>query len=252
MKIAIAQLDAVWEDKAATKEHIRALLGRLPPRERIDWLLFPEMTLTGFTMNAQKAALDTQDLAFFGDLAGCWNAFITFGGVQDGRNNCITMDRTGRVISTYSKTHLFSLGGEDRNYLPGSRRERFVIDNLAVTPAVCFDLRFPYLFWDAAAPPHLLAVIACWPAQRAEHWTRLLQARAIENQCYAVGVNRTGRDPQTEYTGGSLVIGPLGETVLDCKSAAGIYLADISEQAVLRARERLPFIKSRRSDIASL
>ena len=136
MKIAIAQLDAVWEDKAATKEHIRALLGRLPPRERIDWLLFPEMTLTGFTMNAQKAALDTQDLAFFGDLAGCWNAFVTFGGVQDGRNNCITMDRTGRVISTYSKTHLFSLGGEDQRLRPGDRSRGLAAPRWAVENAL--------------------------------------------------------------------------------------------------------------------
>jgi predicted amidohydrolase len=248
MRIAIGQLDMAWEDKAATKDRILSLMSRLSPKERIDWLLFPEMTLTGFSMNALKARLDDSDLAFFGDLARRHQAHVSFGGVREGRNDFITLDQAGRMISTYSKMHLFSHGGENRAYRPGDQRERFLVGGMAVAPAVCFDLRFPYLFWSAAPQTHIFAVIACWPAQRAEHWTRLLQARAIENQCYVVGVNRAGRDPVAQYAGGSLIFGPMGETLLACPPSEGVFIAEqeVDAELVAKTRARLPFLQDRR------
>ena len=108
----------------------------------------------------------------------------------------------------------------------------------------------PYLFWNTAAEADLYVVIASWPARRAEHWMRLLQARAIENQCYVVGVNRTGRDPMLEYSGNSMIFDPLGKVVLDCKTGEGVFITDteIIRELIVKTRTRFPFIKDRRPD----
>jgi predicted amidohydrolase len=254
MKIALCQLDMAWEDKAATKTRILSLLSGCPPQERIDWIVFPEMTLTGFSMDAAKTAIDETDLSFFAELARTRRACVSFGGVQDGRNNLITLDAAGRVVSVYSKAHLFSLGREDASYRPGSQPERFLLNGLCVVPAVCYDLRFPYLFWNEAARADLFVVIACWPARRAEHWLRLLQARAIENQCYVVGVNRTGRDPLLEYQGDSVIFDPLGKAVLDCGRGEGLFVAsaDVDKSLVAQTRRRFPFLRDRRRDFLQI
>jgi len=252
MKIAICQLDMAWEDKTATKARILSLMSACSPEARIDWIVFPEMTLSGFSMNPEKTTLDASDLAFFSDLACRHKTWVSFGGVQDGRNNLITMDASGRAVSIYSKIHLYSFGGEDQAYRPGSKPEKFTLHNMAVAPAVCFDLRFPYVFWNAAAATDIFVVIASWPARRAEHWMRLLQARAIENQCYVVGVNRTGRDPLLEYSGNSMIFDPLGKVVLDCKDGEGVFVAaaEVDKDLVAKTRARFPFFKDRRPDLA--
>lgn len=239
-----------WEDKAATKQRILSLMSACSPKERIDWVVFPEMTLSGFSMNKEKTSLDASDTAFFADLARRHKTCVSFGGVQDGRNDLVTLDASGKIISTYSKIHLYSFGSEDKTYRPGSRQEKFILNGMSVVPAVCFDLRFPYLFWNTAAEADLYVVIASWPARRAEHWMRLLQARAIENQCYVVGVNRTGRDPMLEYSGNSMIFDPLGKVVLDCKTGEGVFITDteIIRELIVKTRTRFPFIKDRRPD----
>jgi predicted amidohydrolase len=252
MKIALCQLDMAWEDKAATKRRILALMSDCSPKDRIDWIVFPEMTLTGFSMDTSKTTLHETDLSFFTELARTRRASVSFGGVQDGRNNLITMDASGQIISAYSKAHLFSLGKEDAIYRSGTRPQRFMLNDLSVVPAVCYDLRFPYLFWNEAACADLFVVIACWPAQRAEHWMRLLQARAIENQCYVVGVNRTGQDPLLGYHGNSMIFDPMGKVMLDCRQDEGLFVADadVDKALVAQTRQRLPFFKDRRPDLA--
>ena len=249
MKIALAQFDMGWEDKNAAKEKILSLIQAVPPRERMDWLVFPEMTLSGFSPNPKTTSLDAADLAFFSNLARQHSLAVSFGGVEDRRNNLITMDKTGQVISRYSKTHLYCFGHEDASYQPGSTLERFPLQGMTIAPVICFDLRFPYLFWNQAAQTDLFVVISSWPARRAEHWMRLLQARAIENQAYVVGVNRTGRDPSAEYGGNSMIFDPMGKILLDCRSAEGIFCAEVSRGEVLKARAKLPFLKDRRTDL---
>jgi predicted amidohydrolase len=252
MKIALCQLDMAWEDKAATKRRILSLMSDCSPQERIDWVVFPEMTLTGFSMDAAKTTLDEADLSFFAELARSRRACVSFGGVQAGCNNLITLDASGQVISAYSKTHLFSIGKEDSSYRPGAKPDRFILNDLSVVPAVCYDLRFPYLFWNQAANADLFVVIACWPAQRAEHWMRLLQARAIENQCYVVGVNRAGQDPTLSYSGNSMIFDPMGKVVLDCRQEEGLFVSAVAvdKALVAQTRARLPFLRDRRADLA--
>jgi predicted amidohydrolase len=240
----------VWEDKKANQDKITGLL-EAGPAKNYDWVIFPEMTLSGFSMAPDKATLDASDLGFFSALARKHHTHISFGGVQSGLNKLITMDPAGAIISNYAKIHLYSFGGEDKTYKPGSQQDCFRLQELNVVPAVCFDLRFPYLFWNQARRADLFVVIASWPARRAQHWMRLLQARAIENQSYVVGVNRTGNDPLLEYNGNSMIFDPLGKVVLDCEDQEGLFVSDVAvdKATVLKIRDRFPFINDRRSDM---
>ena len=113
-----------------------------------------------------------------------------------------------------------------------------------VAPLVCYDLRFPELFREAAAAcrPELFVVIANWPEKRISHWVRLLQARAIENQAYVLGVNRTGRDPYSAYPGRSLVADPQGEIVADAGGGEGWVSASLDLANLRKYREGLPFL----------
>ena len=245
MRIALCQFDMAWEDAAANKKKILTLVDRC--REPFDWIVFPEMTLSGFSMDAAKTATTAEDVAFFADLARRRSSWVSFGAVHDKFNRLVTLDRSGKTVSSYSKMHLYSFGGEDKSYRPGERQETFPMEAFSVTTAICFDLRFPGVFWDPAEKTDIFVVVASWPARRREHWTTLLRARAIENQCYVVGVNRTGKDPSLEYSGDSVVYDPLGKVVLDCGDKEGVFIPrdSVDRALVLKTRERFPFLKDR-------
>ena len=249
MRVAVCQLDMVWEDKVATRARIVDLLGPAdagPPAW--DWLVLPEMTLTGFTMRPQAAELSPEDLEFFSALARERGVRISLGGVRDGHNELITLDEQGQPVSRYAKLNLYRLGREHEHYSAGQRRERFTLDGLRIVPAVCYDLRFPDVFWGAAPHTDVYVVIANWPARRSLHFRTLLRARAIENQAFVVGVNRTGRDPYVRYGGASCVYGPLGEPLLECGAEEGLFVCPdpLDPVRVARVRRHFPFLEDRK------
>jgi predicted amidohydrolase len=248
MKIAVCQYDIKWEDKEANKKKISGMLESCPRRGTIDWLIFSEMTLSGFTMNTAVAELTDADRRFFSELAIKYNINVTYGGVENGFNNLITVNRHGDRINAYSKIHLYAYGREDKHYKAGTRQEIFELEGLKVAPAICFDLRFPYLFWKMAETADVFVVIAAWPMRRAEHWMTLLRARAIENQAYCVGVDRTGFEDKLEYSGNSMCFDPLGKAMIDAGTAEGVFVSDIevNKEGVVKARERFPFIGERK------
>jgi len=249
MKLALCQYGMKWEDKEANKKKIEELFEACPRKKEIDWLIFSEMSLSGFTMNAPIAELSGSDKDFFRDLAQKNNINVSYGGVENGFNNLITLNRHGDRVNTYSKIHLYAFGGEDKNYKAGSKQEVFELEGLKVMPAVCFDLRFPYLFWKMAEKADLYLVIAAWPMRRAEHWMTLLRARAVENQAYCVGANRIGLEGKLEYSGNSMCFDPLGKTALDAGIGEGIFVSEIyvTRDLVAKTRERYPFLKERKN-----
>ena len=110
-----------------------------------------------------------------------------------------------------------------------------------MAPLVCYDLRFPEVFRHAVAMgANLLAVIACWPQPRESHWVALLKARAIENQAYVVGVNRTGKDPGHAYSGLSMIVDPQGEVLADAGGAEGTISAELSRESLENWRRDFP------------
>jgi len=242
-------MDMVWEDKDATWAGIRKLLAASAGRgEDPGWLVFPEMTLTGFSMRPEAASLNPQDVERFAELARAEHAWVTFGGVREGRNELITLSPAGDEVSTYAKLHLYGPGREPEHYVAGQRREHFELDGLRVVPAICYDLRFPDVFWGAALSTDVYVLIANWPARRSLHFRTLLRARAIENQAYVIGVNRTGRDPYVRYGGASCVYGPQGEALLECDNEPGLYVCphELDAARVERVRRHFPFLKDRK------
>ena len=133
-----------------------------------------------------------------------------------GRNEAVVFNPEGKLICRYAKIHPFSFGGESKHYAPGTEIVSFQWHDFVAAPFICYDLRFPEVFRIATRRgAHLIAVIANWPAKRVSHWVALLQALAIENQAYVVGVNRVGNDPKLGYPGRSLIVDPQGEIVAE-------------------------------------
>ena len=218
--------------------------------ERGSLVLLPEMFATGFSMNvagiADQATQKTQ--AFLAELAAMHDVYVMGGVVVAdasgrGRNQCVIYGPKGDELARYSKIRPFTLGGEADHYEAGEKVEIFEWEGFRVAPFICFDLRFPELFRTAAAKgANLLTVIANWPEKRVAHWECLLRARAIENQAYVIGVNRSGRDPFLSYPGRSLIIDPNGETLAEAGSGESIVTAQLDPGHVDSFRRSLPFL----------
>lgn len=246
MQAGICQFNIAWENKDANKAKIRAMVQEYSGEHRLEWLILPEMTLTGFSMNPAKTTLDGADFDFFAELAASRHMAVSFGGVQDKRNCLFTMDSQGQLLARYAKMHLFSFAHEDRGYLPGDATVGFTIGGLRVTPFVCYDLRFANVFWQQALATDVFVVIANWPHPRIEAWSTLLKARAMENQTYVIGANRIGSDPHVQYPGRSMALNPRGTVLIDCEDREGIFHVELLPQVVREVREQFPVLRDRR------
>jgi omega-amidase len=249
MKIYCCQFDIVWENKGENFKRVRALLSkrRLSPGSLV---VLPEMFATGFTMNADAIAEHSNGPTdgFLRKLARKHGVFVLGGlarSASRGRtlNEAVCIAPSGRRVARYAKLHLFSPGGESRHYTPGATITLFRWGKLRVAVSICYDLRFPEIFRIAVQRgANVLVVIANWPGKRHSHWTALLRARAIENQAYAIGVNRCGNDQQHDYHGGSMVVDPWGRTVAE----AG------RDETLISAKLDLTAINQMRADFAVL
>ena len=146
----------------------------------------------------------------------------------------------------YRKIHPFTYGGEDEHYRPGASFATVEIEGLRVSMFVCYDLRFADEFWRLALDTDVYLVPANWPAKRRRHWQALLQARAIENQAYVVGVNRVGEGGGIGYSGDSRIIDPLGDLLVTAGDIETMLVADISAAHVADTRAHFPFLRDRR------
>ncbi|MCX7905512.1 MAG: hypothetical protein N2446_02285 [Elusimicrobiales bacterium] len=243
MKIGLFQFRAKWEDKKTNKSRITKLLESSDIRG-IDWIIFCEMTLSGYTNNLKVSTLNEDDINFFINISKKYHVNVSFGGVENKYNRFITLDRSGRRIAQYSKINLFHIAKEDKYYRRGKELIVFDMEGFKVAPFICFDLRFPINFWKLSNCATLYVVIAAWPYVRISHWINLLCARAIENQAYVIGVNSIGEDLNgNEYRGYSLCYSPLGEMILDFQSREGIGIVDINPELVYEIRNNFPLKK---------
>ena len=250
MNIVALQPDIVWENKPANFENARRLLTRAAP-EREALVVLPEMFATGFSMNAASIAEASggETERFLAGMAKEFGVWLIAGAAirgKDGRarNKSLVFSPTDGLVAFYAKMRPFTPGGESEHYTAGKSPAVFRWQDCTVSPFVCYDLRFPELFRQAAAAhrPELFVVIASWPERRILHWVRLLQARAIENQAYVVGVNRVGKDPHYNYPGRSLIADFNGDIVADAGETEGFCRARLDLPALRKYREGLPFL----------
>jgi predicted amidohydrolase len=170
-----------------------------------------------------------------------------------GRNEAVVFSPEGLEIARYCKMQPFSLGGEAEHYCPGDDIVTFQWNGFVVAPFICYDLRFPELFRAAALRgAQLFAVIANWPVMRIGHWVTLLQARAIENQAYAVGANRSGTDPKLSYNGRSVIVNPHGDILADAGDGEKVISAEVDPQTVVNWRKEFPALADMRRKAIAL
>ena len=256
MNLYACQLDIVWEDKPANHDRVRALLQR-ETIEPGSIIVLPEMFATGFSMNL-NAIDDThtrEDWNFLSELALSRRSYVIGGRAtrneqQRGLNYAVVFDPDGNELGRYAKLHPFSPGKEAQHFVGGVDVEIFALPGgWKLSPFVCYDLRFPEIFRSAVKlGANLMTVIANWPVTRVDHWITLLRARAIENQCYVVGVNRCGKDPYLAYPGRSLIVDPRGNVLADAGDAESVIHATIDVNALQAYRSELPFLGDMRED----
>lgn len=255
MQIACCQFDIAWEDKPANYRRVGAMAraARLAPGAL---LLLPEMFATGFSMNVAATAepVDGPTVAFMSNLAKehrvhvVGGAVITDASTGRPRNEALAFGPDGRLAARYAKVYPFSPSREHEHHVAGENTSCFHWAELCVSPAVCYDLRFPELFRRAAGEgAELLPVIANWPSTRESHWVALLRARAIENQAYAAGCNRIGVDgADLHYSGHSQIIDFRGDVLTDAGGEEKIISATVDPAALREYRRSLPFLADMR------
>ena len=252
MKVALVQHDIVWEDAAATREHVRPMIAKAAA-DGARVIVLAEMFATGFSMQPERIAEDEGGPSeqFLVEQAAEHDAYLIASLAQRGtdggyRNNAIVAAPDGRV-QRYAKIHPFGFAGEDKHYTAGDRFLTVDIDSLRMSVFVCYDLRFADEFWALADRTDVYVVVANWPEPRREHWQVLLRARAIENQAYVIGVNRVGAVKDLMHVGDSAVIDPLGRVIAQSPPGESVVTADIDTATVSHTRSTLPFLRDRRA-----
>ena len=256
MKVFCCQHDIAWEERTANHATVAALLA---PAEipRGSLVLLPEMFACGFSLNvpaiAEGAARESEKfLSTTARELGVYllGGIVGHGAGGRGRNEAVVYSPEGDEVARYCKTQPFAPGGEASAYEAGDGPVSFAWGACLVSPFICYDLRFPEV-QRRAAGAHLMTFIASWPDARLAHWVKLLQARAIENQCWVAGVNRIGSDPHLHYSGRSLIVNHQGEIVADAEDRAGVIGAEIDLAAMAEYRRDKPFLADMRGDFVT-
>ena len=252
MNIALNETKIEWENPSANIDRLRKDLQYLKDYN-LDAVFLPEMSFTGFSMNVKKTC-DSQrnTIKKIKEIAAEYNVMIGFGWVdyknEEYTNHYSIVDST-RIIIDYIKIHPFSYGGESDVYSGGNEIPVCSIQDFNVGIQICYDLIFPETFQILSKNASLIIVPANWPQKREEHWDVLLQARAIENQVYLVGINCIGEMDGMNYSGHSVIYSPDGKRC-DCVSVQSetgnnIYIYEISND-VLDYRNAFPVKKDRK------
>lgn len=261
MKISCIQMDMALgrpdENFKSAEKLIEKAMDDSP-----DVILLPETWNTGFYpasgLMAMAEGAEERTCYELGAIAAKYSVNIIGGSVsamQEGRlyNTALVFDRTGRCIAKYNKTHLFSPMGEGSLYTPGSSLCSFSLDGAAAGLIICYDIRFPELARSLALRGmDILFVVSQWPAARISQLHALAAARAIENQAYVACCNSCGSTPAVQYGGGSILIGPTGDTIAKAGAAQEILTANLDLALLPSIRSAIPVFRDRRPEVYSL
>lgn len=250
MKVSLVQSYLHWESPV---QNLERLSRHLSACKNSDLVVLPEMFSTGFTMKPEQQAEKSggPGLQWMQKEARSLGTVLTgsLSVEENGKyhNRLYWVDPQGLELH-YDKRHLFRMAGEDKHYTPGHQTMICRIGTWKIMPLVCYDLRFPV--WsrnrfdknNRSWSYDVLLYVANWPAVRSYAWRQLLIARAIENQCYVIGVNRVGQDGNGfEHSGNSMVVGPRGEVLAELADGQeGVLNAELDAEALQKFREGFP------------
>ena len=259
LTVTLVQSNLYWEDKAANLQMLEEKIRSV--KMRTELVILPEMFNTGFSMNPEKLAeaMDGETVQWMKRIASQKNIILTGSLIieENGNyyNRLIWMLPNGQ-FGIYDKRHRFAYGGEDQQFAAGNKRLIASVKGWKINLLICYDLRFPV--WARqqvsiggdisdttdAFEYDLLIYVANWPERRIPAWHTLLQARAIENQCYTIGVNRVGRDGNDiAYNGSSMIVDPLGEIIYQKNGEEDVYTYTFEMKKLEEVRSRFPFWK---------
>jgi omega-amidase len=258
LTITTIQSHLHWQDKAANLKMFEEKIDSI--KEKTEIVVLPEMFSTGFAIHPETLAetMDGETIAWMKRVAATKKIILTgsviikatdqvAGSPTRYYNRLIWMLPTGEY-GHYDKRHRFAFAGEDQNYTAGTKRLIASVKGWKINLMVCYDLRFPV--WsrqdtedvEEGLEYDLLIYVANWPERRNHAWKTLLQARAIENQSYVVGLNRVGKDGTDLYhSGDSMVIDPLGEILYHKKDEEDIFTITLEKAHLETVREKFPF-----------
>lgn len=253
LDVYIAQVEQYWEDKKANFKHLEKLFSQTDFAEN-GLVILPEMFNTGFSTEPEKNAEmwgSSPSIEWLKRLTKKYKiALITSLIIEeegDYFNRLVFVDQ-GTIKGHYNKNYLFSLAGENKKFRAGETKQIFHYQDWKILPLICYDLRFPELsrihLVEEKPSYEIIVYVANWPEKRIKHWNKLLEARAIENLAYCVGVNRTGSDGNNiQYNGNSKVISPMGEITAEVPvNQEEIAHLQIDLKTVVETRERFGFL----------
>lgn len=254
LTITLIQTFLHWEDKAANLQMLKEKINRIDVPTQV--VVLPEMFSTGFSMKPEQFAenMNGQTVTWMKQVSAEKRCILTGSlMIEEAGNyfNRLLWVLPNGNVSWYDKRHRFAFAGEDRHYTAGEKRVIASVNGWKINLQVCYDLRFPV--WARQMPGSLendaaeydvLLYVANWPQRRNHAWKTLLTARAIENQCYVIGVNRVGNDGNNIYhSGDSCVIDPLGEVLYSKEDEEDIFTITLAKEQLQEVRRKFPFWK---------
>ncbi|WP_075620305.1 carbon-nitrogen family hydrolase [Paenisporosarcina indica] len=254
MKIACIQLDVAFAEPEINFKAVQNLIERAV-NDGAELVVLPEMWNTAYALTELEQLADREGVRtkkFLSELAQSHQIHIVGGSVSTKKgasfyNTMYVYNNLGELISEYDKAHLFRLMDEHLYLQAGNKENIFTIGSIRAGGVICYDLRFPeWLRAHALAGAKVLFIPAQWPETRIDHWKVLLQARAIENQCFVIAVNRTGADPNNQFNGQSMIIAPWGKVLWTGAEDEQYALIDVDFSEVDEVRTRIPVYEDRR------
>jgi len=252
LRFTIIQTNLFWEDVSANLNMFTQKIESI--KEKTEVVVLPEMFTTGFSMQPEKFAETMNGVAvqWMQTMATKHKIIITGSLIIEENNhyyNRLIWMLPNGSFGYYDKRHLFAFAGENKHYSAGNKRLIAQVNGIKINLQICYDLRFPV--WarqcmNAEKSPEydVLIYVANWPEKRNHAWKTLLTARAIENQCYVIGVNRVGNDGNNIYhSGDSCIINPMGEVVFTEAHNETIFTTTIDTAVIEQIRQQLPFLK---------
>ena len=250
LTISLIQTNLFWENKKANLEMLQQKIEGI--KEKTEIVIIPEMFTTGFSMKPELFAetMDGETVKWMKKIAAEKKIILTGSVIieENGKyfNRLVWMLPNGEY-GVYDKRHLFAFANEHSHYSAGNKKLIASVKGWKINLQICYDLRFPVWArqdFQSENKYDLLINVANWPTKRNIAWQTLLRARAIENQCFVAGVNRTGEDGnKIYYSGDSMIIGPLGETIYEKNQAEDIYTFTLQKEKITETRNQFPFWK---------
>jgi len=250
ISISLIQSELAWEDKATNLFQFEKKINSIKEVSQI--IVLPEMFSTGFSMKPSELAekMDGETVQWMKRIAAEQKKIITGSVIIEENNqyfNRLLWVLPNGTVGLYDKRHLFAFAGEDNFYTAGNKRLITSVIGWKINTQICYDLRFPvWARQQSNEEPEfdILLYVANWPERRNHAWKSLLIARAIENQCYVIGVNRVGKDGNgIDHSGDSILVDPLGEVLYTKAHLEEISTHALSKEKLLEVRSKFPFWK---------